>query len=111
MISWPYRASHLFIAGPGIGPAFITSLVKIVLTLLRSFEHPGHIFIGGPAIGPAFITSLVKIVLILLRSFEHSGHIFIGGLGIRPACITSFQINKYLYSYYLITAAPTCLWH
>ena len=40
IISWPYWVSQILIAGPGIGLAIITSLAKIVLTLLRSFEHP-----------------------------------------------------------------------
>ena len=38
---WPYWATQIFIAGPGIGPAIITSLAKIVITLLKSFENPG----------------------------------------------------------------------
>ena len=37
IISWPYRASQIVIAGP-IEPAFY---YPIVLTLLRFFEHPG----------------------------------------------------------------------
>ena len=39
IISWPYRASQIFIAGP-VGPAIITLLAKIVITLLKSFENP-----------------------------------------------------------------------
>ena len=39
IISWPYRASQIVIAGP-IGPAIITSLTKIVLTLLKSYKNP-----------------------------------------------------------------------
>ena len=41
IISLPYRASQIFIVGP-IGPAVITILVKIVLTLLKSFENLGQ---------------------------------------------------------------------
>ena len=42
IISWPYWTRQIFIGGP-IGPVIITSLAKIVLTLLRSFEHPGPV--------------------------------------------------------------------
>ena len=40
IISWPYWDSHMFIGVPGIGPEIITSLGKIVLTLLKSLENP-----------------------------------------------------------------------
>ena len=38
IISWPYWDIQVFIAGP-IGPAIITILVKIVITLLKSLEY------------------------------------------------------------------------
>ena len=40
ILSWPYWASKVLIAGP-IGLAIITSLAKNVLTLLKSLENPG----------------------------------------------------------------------
>jgi len=39
IISWPYHASQIFITGPK-GPAIISSLARIVITLLKSFENP-----------------------------------------------------------------------
>ena len=59
IISWPYRASQILIAGP-IGPAIIISLAKIVLTLLRSFEHPGPVQQG------CVVKSLLLVIITYL---------------------------------------------
>ena len=65
IISWPYWASQIVIAGP-IGPAIISSLVKIVLTLLKLYENPGQVSVTQCSIAMAAELPSVAMVIISL---------------------------------------------
>ena len=96
IISLSYQASQIFIAGP-IGPAIISSLAKVVITLLKMFAVQGiiswpyqasKIFIAG-SIGPTIISSLARIVITLLKSFAVQGSHHI------PLCSKAITFAKY----------------